>query len=250
MPINNPNLGYKLSRDLEIITISKIGSRDLSVQLFYQNTSNSFTKVTGILEIEEIININIPFKDGNYKLRITSTNPTTEEFEYKEYLFASYKNLLKLIVKNVERVITNCYDCSNCEDCKEVDLEKESFLISSMMSFYILNKDYYSFFFNKGLDCIKYDILDVMNCITLSEFIKGSKEKSNLNKEIISYLYFIFYLGEKSIFTCCTDSVDKTFRINRILPYISKVIDTKCIESTIVTDPDYYISDSNFIEIN
>ena len=249
MPINNTELGYKLSRDLDSIIIEKTDIRNITVQLFYQVDSNKFNPVTNILEANNILNIHIPFKDGNYKIRIISTDPSTELFEYKEYLFASFNNLLKSIIRSVEKIITKCYDCTNCKECNEDNLDEESFLISTMLSFYILNKDYYSFFFNTGLGCIQYNILEAINCITLSEFIKGKQEKSDLNKQIISYLYFIFYLGEKSIFTCCTSNVDKEFKIEEILPYISKYIDTKCIESTIVTNPNYYITDSNFIEI-
>ena len=99
MPITNNTLGYEIKRDLNSITIVKIGNRNISVQIFYKNSSNSFRKVTGILDVADVIVFKIPFEDGKYKIRITSTNPTTEEFEYKEYIFTSYNRLLDSIIR-------------------------------------------------------------------------------------------------------------------------------------------------------
>ena len=89
----------------------------------------------------------------------------------------------------------------------------------------------------------------MINCLTLTEITQGKATKSELNRQIISYLYFIFYLAEKSIFTCCLDSIDNKFKIYRLRKYLNKNINTNCIETAILTNPGYYMSDSNLIEL-
>jgi len=247
MPITNNTLGYKISRDLGNITITKTGSKNISVQIFYKNTSNSFSKVTGILDVADIIVFKIPFQDGKYKIKITSTNPITEEFEYKEYIFSSFNKLLDSIIRNSQNFLCGC-DCTNCNDnCN--DTKGKSDLILKMISFYILNKEYYSFFFNTGLDCIEDSILKDINCVILGEAI-GKEFDDTIYKNIIGYLYYIFYIGERSIYTCCTEQVDFKFNIDNILPCLEKNnLNFKCIESSILTNPNFYISDSNLTEL-
>ena len=78
----------------------------------------------------------------------------------------------------------------------------------------------------------------------------GKSNDTSLYDSIIGYFYYIFYLGEKSIYTCCSDQTDVKFKINEILPCLErKNINIKCIEDKIVTNSEYYISDSNLIEI-
>ena len=247
MPITNNILGFKLSRDLNNIIVEKIGSRNISVQIFYKSSYNKFSKVTSILDVENIITFKIPFKDGQYKIRITSTDSITEEFEYKEFLFNSFNQLLDSIINNAKYYLCGC-ECKDCNDCN--DKEGKSNLIIKMFSFYILNKDYYSFFFNLGLDCIQPSVLENINCIITQDALVGDSNYKNISDNIIGYLYYIFYIAERSIFSCCTEQIDIKFNIDDVMPCLDKVnIDTKCIENKIVTDPDFYITDSNFIEI-
>lgn len=247
MPITNNTLGYEIKRDLNSITIVKIGNRNISVQVFYKNSSNSFSKVTGILDVTDLVVFKIPFQDGKYKIRITSTNPTTEEFEYKEYIFTSYNKLLDSIIKDSQYLLCDC-NCINCDDNCD-DNKSKSDLILKMISFYILNKDYYSFFFNTGLNCIEDSILKNINCIIIGEAI-GKQFDDTIYKDIVGYLYYIFYVGERSIYTCCTEQVDSKFNIDNILPCLEKNnLNFKCIENNILTDPNFYISDSNLIEL-
>lgn len=249
MPIINNTLGFKIKRDLDSIILEKIGDRDLTVSLYYQETCKTFTILASNLVLEDFLNITIPKKDGIYKVRVTSTDTITEEFEYKDFLLSNFNFLIRSIVDDVEKYITNCADCTNCNDCNEIDNAKEAILLSKMLSFYILNRDYYESFFNNGLKCIECSILDSVNCITINQYIEGKNERSNLNKEIISYLYYIFYLAEKSIFSCCLEGIDKKFKINKIKKYLDKNININCIETAILSNPDYYMSDSNLIEL-
>lgn len=249
MPINNNTLGFQLKRDLENIIIKKTGLRDITFKLYQRENCNQYVEITNNIKVENEITLKIPNQDGFYKIRITSTDIFTEEFEYKDFLFSDFDYLLRSIIKDVEVYVTNCFDCTECKDCKEIDNDKEAILLSKMLSFYILNKDYYSTFFNNGLGCIECSILDSVNCLTLVEITQGKTTRSELNKQIISYLYFIFYLAQKSIFTCCINSIDSKFKINRIRKYLNKNININCIETAILSNPDYYVSDSNLIEL-
>ena len=249
MPITNNELGFELTRDLESITIKRTGTRKIEFRLYYQSNCKSFVELNKSIEVEDTITLKIPNKDGKYKIRITSTDIVTEAFEYKEYSFVDYDFLLRSIISDVERYITNCSDCTNCEECREIDRNVESILMSKMLSFYIMNREYYDTFFNNGLSCIECSILDAVNCITLEETLHGKVTRSDLNKQIISYLYFIFYLAERSVFSCCVDSIDDKFKIHKIRRYLNKNINTNCVETAILTNPDYYMTDSNLIEL-
>lgn len=249
MPINNNKLGFQIKRNLETITITNTGNKQIEFKLFYQQNCKSYTELTDHIEVEDSIDLRIPITDGKYKIRIISTDITTDIFEYVEYSFTTFNYLLKSIVQDVERYITNCYDCTNCKKCIDVQEDIEAILVTKMLSFYILNREYYDSFFNNGLSCIECSILDMMNCLTLAEITQDKVTKSELNKQIISYLYFIFYLAEKSIYTCCTSEVDDKFKIFRLKKYLEKNINTNCIEAAILTNPDYYISDSNLTQL-
>lgn len=245
MPISNINLGFILKRSLDFITIEKTGVRDITAQVFYRKNKKSYVVLTTEKEVNPILNIKIPFQDGQYKIKIVSTDEQ-EQFEYEEYLFSNYNSLLDSIIEQAQDYLCGC----KCEDCGDnVDIEKE--LIIKMMSFYILNNDYYSFFFNKGLSCIENDIMQKINCIIANDYIKGKSDIEYIATEIIGYLYYIFYIGERSIYTCCIEEIDIKFNILDIYNcLVEKNIDLDCIENKIVTDPDFYISDSNFIKIN
>ena len=249
MPINNNQLGFQIKRDLETITITKTGIRKIEFRLYYQQNCKSYLEINDSIEIEDILNLKIPISDGKYKIRIISTDLETEVFEYIEYSFVSFNFLLKSIIEDVETYITNCYDCTNCKECINVEENIEATLVTKMMSFYILNREYYDSFFNNGLSCIECSILDMVNCLTLEEITQGKVNRSELNRQIISYLYFIFYLAEKSIFTCCLNAIDKKFKIHRLRKYINKNINTNCVETAILSNPNYYVSDSNLIQL-
>lgn len=245
MPIINTNLGYILKRNLDFITVEKTGIRSITAQIFYRKNKKIYIDVSTVKKVDPILNIKIPFQDGQYKIRITSTNSLTEEFEYEDYLFSNYNSLLDNIIEQSQDYLCGC-ECEECENCE--DVEKD--LLLKMLSFYILNNEYYSFFFNKGLSCIEFDIMQEINCIIANDFIKGDSSSKNISIKIVGYLYYIFYLGEKSIFTCCENEIDNKFNIKNIYScLLSNKIDVICIESNIVTNPDYYITDSNFIKI-
>lgn len=244
MPIINTTLGFEISRTLKTIKVKKIGINNIDIQLFVKNgCSNNFYKpVTNKLSVVDFIEINLPFEDGKYKIRITSTALDTS-FEYIEYGFDVFNNLLNSIIEEIQNRICNCA-CETCDDCKEEDKVENGLL--KVISFYILNNDYYSFFFNTGLSCIDCKILEDINCLITNEFILGKSDNKKLVNKILSYFYLIFYLGEKAMFTCCIEEVEVKFNSNIVLKCIENTgIDVNCIINAIETNPDYQINDSN-----
>ena len=134
MPITNTNLGFILKRNLDYITVQKTGIRTITVEVFYKKTKKIFTSIKKNLEANPILNIKIPFQDGQYKLRITST-ASDEAFEYEEYLFSNYNSLLDNLIEQSQDFLCGCL----CVDCEEKEDERD--LIFKMLSFYILNNE-------------------------------------------------------------------------------------------------------------
>mgnify|MGYP003527080894 CR=1 FL=1 len=243
----NSELGFELKRDLNSITIIAIGDKLIEVQLFYEESCNSFSKITKTLPVTELLIFKIPFEDGIYKIKITSTDVITEEFKYKEFIFKNYNNLLNSIIDSSINHLCGC-PCTDCVECNEDKSGSETLL--KILSFYILNREYYSFFLNSALNCVECDVLQKINCILLQDFTTGKNNNKELYDSIIGYFYYIFYIGEKSIYNCCTEQVDEKFGIDKVLSCLyKKNIDIKCIEDSILTHPDFYVSDYNFIEL-
>lgn len=244
MPIINNTLGFEINRTLKTVNVKKIGINTINVQLFVKTgCSNNFYKpVTNNLIVLDFIEIKLPFEDGKYKIKITSTNINTS-FEYVEYEFDVFNNLLDNIIDTIGNKICNCA-CETCDDCKE-EIKIEDVLLKTI-SYYILNNSYYSFFFNTGLKCIDCKLLEDINCLILSDFVTGKSENKKLMNKILSYFYLIFYLAEKSIFTCCTHEVENKFNTKTIFKCIENTgVDINCVINTIETHPDYHVSDSN-----
>jgi len=244
MPIINTALGFEISRTLKTIKVKKIGLNTIDVQLFIKAncSSNSYKKVSDRIVVEDFVEIIIPFQDGKYKIRVTST-ATDGSFQYADYLFDSFNKLLDNLIAEIKDKICGC-NCKNCNDCTVEDKVENTLLKS--ISFYILNSNYYSFFFNTALECIDCPILEDINCIVANEFITGKSDNKKLTNKVLSYFYLIFYIGEKAMYNCCTEEIDAKFDIDNIRQCIEGIgINVNCIFDKILTHPDYHISDSN-----
>lgn len=249
---NFTNPDYTITRDLNNITVKKInGSQNkVEVQVFEKNGchTNSFIKISEVIEVDEVFSLKIPFKNGVYKLRITVTDPITESFTYKEYQFSNYSKLLDSIITDVEDQLCGC-DCKDCgEDCG--DKKQINITLLKIMSFYFMNKEYYQFFINTASDCISCSLYEGINCLITQESILGKADSEQIFKEMIAYFYIVFYLAEKSIYNCCPDEIDKKFKFDKISKCIKKLgVDINCIQHTILTNPNYKITNNNLIEL-
>lgn len=191
MAIVDNILGYSLRRTINNIVIKNLSediTQILTTTLFLQkNCSNtSFKQVSSNMVVEDVLSIQIPKLDGTYKLRLTFTKQTGE-FLNKEFIFATYKNLLESFIDDAQDILCDL-NCNNCE--KEEDKKlKESRLVLNMMSYYILNKEYYSNIFEIGSDCVKCTILDNLNCNRVDRSFYGKKEDETVYKKMIGYFY-------------------------------------------------------------
>ena len=253
MAIINNVLGFSLKKTLNEIIVERLNTDEtitMTATLFVQKncSNNSFKQITGNEELDQFVTFKTPKEDGTYKIKIGVTN-LNEEYQFKEYSFTSYNNLLQSFIKDSQKLLCNlnCNDCDNGEDLKDLQAR----LILNMMSFYILNKHYYSKFFNLGLDCIKCELLNILNCNRTNVSFYGKKEDDVIYKKLVGYLYLIFYFGEKYTYTCCPEQVDKFFKSDMILNCLADInIDISCIETKIISDENFSISDGNFIELN
>lgn len=244
MPIINNTLGFKINRTLETIKVEKTGINNIDIQLYVKTgcLNTNYKPVTNILTVTNFIEVKLPFEDGKYKIKITSTT-TNGIFEYIEYGFDVFNRLLENIIENIENKICNC-SCETCDDCIE-DNNIEDTLLKTI-SFYILNSNYYSFFFNTSLECIDCKLLEDINCLILNDFVSGKSDNKKLMNKILSYFYLIFYLAEKSMFTCCLEEIENKFNTSTIFKCLENTgLDVNCITNKIETHPDYFISDSN-----
>ena len=185
MAIVDNILGFSLKKTINNIIIDNLSEdipRVMTATLFLQqNCSNtSFKQTSSNMIVEDVLSIQIPKIDGTYKLRLTFTK-NTGEFINKEYLFTTYKNLLESFIEDTQDILCDL----NCNNCEEKDKKlKESRLVLNMMSYYILNKEYYSKIFNIGLDCIKCTILDNINSNRVNNSFYGKKHSLEMRKHL------------------------------------------------------------------
>lgn len=251
MAIVDNILGFSLKKTINNIIIDNLSEdipRVMTATLFLQqNCSNtSFKQTSSNMIVEDVLSIQIPKIDGTYKLRLTFTK-NTGEFINKEYLFTTYKNLLESFIEDTQDILCDL----NCNNCEEKDKKlKESRLVLNMMSYYTLNKEYYSKLFNIGLDCIKCTILDNINSNRVNNSFYGKKENEVVYKKMIGYFYLVFYFGQKYTYTCCPEEIDRFFKSDTIFKCLDSInLDVDCVELKIISDDTFSISDDNFIDL-
>lgn len=253
MAIIDNTLGFSLKRTLNHIIIDNL-SEDvniiMSASLFLQQNcnNNSFKQVSETLVVEDVLTFDIPDMDGTYKLRLTFINEVGS-FIYKEYLFTTYKHLLKSFIYDVQQILCD----SECEGCTTKEDKKllESRVVLQMMSYYIFNKEFYKKFFDLGLNCVKCSLLNINNCNFVNTVFYGQKDEDDkLYKTLIGYMYLIFYFGEKYTYSCCPEQVEELFKTCKMMSCLQNLnIDIDCIETKIISDETFKISDDNFIDL-
>lgn len=247
MPIINVPLNYKISRTLKYIQVKKIilEGRKIKVQMYIQNSCGfeTYKKITPVTDVEDFIQLKIPFDSGRYKVRVISLD-LDETFVYEEYSFESYKHLLSNLVWALKDTLCDCH-CTNCKDCVDCNEEKKpDNLVTKLLSFYLLNHSHYSPIVNMGSSCIECKLMEDINCLVLNDFIISTSEEKSLLKRIYSYFYIIFYLGEKALYSYCPDEVDDLFEIDIIKPCLD-TINVECIIEKVTNNSDYVVSDSD-----
>lgn len=253
MAIIDNTLGFSLKRSLKHIVVDNL-SEDVTLvmtaTLFLQQncSNNSFKQVSEPIVVEDVLTIFIPEMDGTYKLRLTFVNGVGD-FVYKEFLFSTYRHLLTSFIYDAQQILCDS-DCEGCTSVEDVKL-LESRVVLQMMTFYIFNKDYYTKFFNLGLDCMKCSLLNILNCNFVDIVFYGkNNEDDTLYKKLIGYMYLIFYFGEKYTYNCCPEEVEETFKTGRIFKCLQNLnIDVDCIETKILEDDTFQISEDNFIDL-
>lgn len=244
--IKDTQLGFTIEKTFNEVVITKIDVKKIEVQLISLNSclgdyEDTFSK---ILSVEDKISIKIPFKDGEYKVRITSTDIASEDFTIVEYKFSSYTTTLVSFIRDIKDQLCGCacQDCGN--DCGD-QVKQLNSISFKMLSLILFNKDLY-FYLQASSKCINCDLLEVINCFTAQELFLGKTKLPEDYKKVLGYFYYILYLAEKSTTTSNIKELNEFFNINKIINCLLKLnIDIKCIENSILTSPNYKIGDTN-----
>ena len=102
--IKDTQLGFTIEKTFDKVVITKIDVRKIEVQLISLNSclgdyEDTYSK---ILLVEDKVSIKIPLKDGEYKVRITSTDIESEDFTIVEYKFSSYSTTLVSFIRDIK----------------------------------------------------------------------------------------------------------------------------------------------------
>ena len=246
MSIVNTEMGFKLERTLESIQIWKIADKNIQFELYRKNgCRNSYTKLTEKTDIGNIfVDIKNPFEAGVYKIRIYSQKDVTYH-GYKEYEFTNYLQLLRNLIEEIKKRICSC-DCS--EDC--IDDDKLDNLLLKTVAYYMVNSDYYKFFYDNAIDCFKCGIIENIDCLIAGEFITGKTKNKEFFNKVLAFFFILFYIGEKARKTCCTNAIDDLFEYENVIRCVEKLgVNVNCIGQALYKHPDYKVSNDDFKEL-
>jgi hypothetical protein len=221
-------MGYTITRNNNIFTITKTGNNAIYVTIYTQTSCDS--NQWSVLIPEQFTNdsliITLPNKDGLYRIFITDNQGFNETLN-----IPIYTSILKSYIEDVKYVLCGC-PCENCKDCDKQEKDYLSVLIK-MFAYNIINEGLYNQYLTATNDCIKCNILDANQCILLNESILGDSSNTELMKQIIAYYYLVFYFTDLKL-NNNSQTITNTYQYNEILKCIKKLgININCITNNI-----------------
>lgn len=219
------NLWYSITRNGDAITVSSNTGLPINIKISVKEScKNNIYTVIKEYNTNSILTFYLPFEDGKYKIVITNNN---EEYTY---LIPKYDNMLKSVINDVELVLCDC-SCKHCDDCNDTTEKDYSSVLLKILSYYVLNKEYYEAFLNIVFECTECALEDSFKCILLNEKVYGNSDNTELFKKIISHFYLGFYYGKLG-YTNNLEETNKLFNYDRVYHCIQNSgINTTCIEN-------------------
>jgi len=220
------NLWYSINKSGYTITISSNTGLPINIKISIKESC----KENIYLQLQEYntsssITFNLPYDDGKYKIDIT--NDQNQTFTY---FIPKYDNMLKSLISDIELVLCDC-KCKHCDDCTQTTEKDYSSVLLKLLSYYVLNKQYYEGFLNIVFECTECAIEDAFKCTLLNEKVYGNSDNTELFKKIISHFYLGFYYGKLGYINNLEET-NKLFNYNRIYHCIKNSgINTTCIEN-------------------
>ena len=220
------NLWYSITRNGDAITISSNTGLPINIKVSIKESCQD-NKYNQIQEYNTTttISFNLPYDDGKYKIEITNNQNETYT-----YYIPKYDNMLKSLISDIELVLCDC-KCKHCNDCTQTTEKDYSSVLLKLLSYYVLNKEYYEAFLNIVFECTECALEDAFKCVLLNEKVYGNSENTELFKKIISHFYLGFYYGKLGYINNLEET-NKLFNYDRIYHCIkNNGINTTCIEN-------------------
>lgn len=220
------NLWYSITRNGDAITISSNTGLPINIKV----SIKEFCQDNKYNQIQEYnttttISFNLPYDDGKYKIEITNNQNETYT-----YYIPKYDNMLKSLISDIELILCDC-KCKHCNDCTQTTEKDYSSVLLKLLSYYVLNKEYYEAFLNIVFECTECALEDAFKCVLLNEKVYGNSENTELFKKIISHFYLGFYYGKLGYINNLEET-NKLFNYDRIYHCIKNSgINTICIEN-------------------
>lgn len=185
---------YTIDFKDEVIRIEKVSiDTFISVTIYYsQNCKEDLQILTEDFIVNDVEDFILPKKDGIFTIEVKQT--TLNEELTESWTYPYYGVLLNSIIEETEYFLCGC-GCDNCDECGEDD-KTQLGLILKIFSYYSIMYKYYTRFYDSIFGCLKCDILDLNQCILLSEKVTGKGQNKKLFNKIISSLYLSFYYAE------------------------------------------------------
>lgn len=220
------NLWYSITRNRDAITISSNTGLPINIKVSIKESCQD-NKYNQIQEYNTTttISFNLPYDDGKYKIEITNNQNETYT-----YYIPKYDNMLKSLISDIELILCDC-KCKHCNDCTQTTEKDYSSVLLKLLSYYVLNKEYYEAFLNIVFECTECALEDAFKCVLLNEKVYGNSENTELFKKIISHFYLGFYYGKLGYINNLEET-NKLFNYDRIYHCIKNSgINTTCIEN-------------------
>lgn len=228
-------MGYTITRNNNIFTITKTGVNDIYVTVYTQTFcgSNQWDILIPEQHTSNTLVITLPNKDDLYRIVVIDKQGMTEKYDV-----AIYSEFLKSFVEDVNYVLCGC-PCEECNDCNKKEKDYLSALIK-LLSYNIINGGIYNQYLTATNNCVKCNVLDTNQCLLLHETMLGNGDNTLLMKQIIAYYYLVFYYTDL-LLNNNSSIVTERYNFNNIIQCIKKLgIDYNCIKDNIFveTNPD------------
>lgn len=220
------NLWYSITRNGDTIIISSNTGLSINIKVSIKESCQD-NKYNQIQEYNTTttISFNLPYDDGKYKIEITNNQNETYT-----YYIPKYDNMLKSLISDIELILCDC-KCKHCNDCTQTTEKDYSSVLLKLLSYYVLNKEYYEAFLKIVFECTECALEDAFKCVLLNEKVYGNSENTELFKKIISHFYLGFYYGKLGYINNLEET-NKLFNYDRIYHCIKNSgINTTCIEN-------------------
>lgn len=219
-------MGYTITRNDNIITITKTGINTIYVTVYIQTycDSNVWEVIIPRQSTDDTLSITLPNRDDLYRLYIEDDRTVyTKNYVYR------YTNFLESLIEDIKYTLCGCA----CSDCGKNEKDYLSTILK-LLSYNIINGSIYNEFLTSTNDCVKCNVLDTNQCLLLNETVLGASDNTLLMKQLIAYYYLVFYYVDLRL-NDNSHIITQRYDYDNIIQCIKKLgIDELCIKDNIL----------------